>query len=76
MNLSFSEVVILICLILLALVAYNKHDELEYAKETILLQNEAILKQKELIRHQIRYISIIEMQGNQLIDNPIHRGPI
>lgn len=60
MKFSFAEVVIIICLVLLAFTAYDQYDKLQYAKETILIQNEAILKQQELINHQTRYIGFIE----------------
>lgn len=72
---SFAEVVMLIGLALLALTAYDQHKKLLYARETIVIQDEAIKKQKELINHQIRYISFFEMQNINRINDPIYRGP-
>lgn len=66
----------LIGIALLAITAYNQHQKLEYARETICVQDEAIKKQQELINHQIRYISYFEMQKTNRIDNPIYRGPL
>ena len=60
MKFSFAEVVIIISIVLLAFTAYDQYDKLQYANETILIQNEAILKQQELINHQTRYIGFIE----------------
>jgi predicted histidine transporter YuiF (NhaC family) len=72
---SFGEVVMLIGLALLAITAYNQHNQLEYAKDTIQTQHEAINKQQELINHQIRYIGIMESQAVNSRQNPIYRGP-
>ena len=76
MKFSFAEVVMLVGLSLLAITAYNQHKKLEYARETIMIQDEAIRKQQELINHQIRYISYFEMQKFNKPDNPIYRGPL
>lgn len=72
MKFSFAEVVMLIGLALLAITAYNQHEKLEYARETITIQDAAIQKQQDLINHQIRYISYFEMQKS----NPINRGQL
>lgn len=66
----------LIGIALLAITAYNQHQKLEYARETIIIQDEAIAKQQELINHQIRYISYFEMQKPSRTDRPIYRGPL
>ena len=76
MKFSFGEVVMLIGMALLAITAYNQHKKLEYARETIEIQDEAIHKQQELINHQTRYISFFEMQRPKRIESPIYRGPI
>lgn len=76
MKFSFGEVVMLIGIALLAITAYNQYQKLEYARETIAIQDEAINKQQDLINHQIRYISYFEMQKANRIDNPIYRGPL
>lgn len=76
MKFSFAEVVMLIGLALLALTAYDQHKKLSYARETIVIQNEAIVKQQELINHQIRYISFFESQNIKKQQDPIYRGPI
>ncbi len=75
MKFSFGEVVMLIGLALLAITAYNQYNQLEYAKDTIQTQHEAINKQQELINHQIRYIGIMESQAVNSRQNPIYRGP-
>ncbi len=76
MKFSFGEVAMLIGIALLAITAYNQHQKLEYARETIIIQDEAIAKQQELINHQIRYISYFEMQKSSRTDRPIYRGPL
>lgn len=76
MKFSFGEVVMFVGIALLAITAYNQYKKLEYARETIAIQDEAIHKQQELINHQIRYISYFEMQKSKRIESPIYRGPI
>lgn len=76
MKFSFGEVAMLIGIALLAITAYNQHQKLEYARETIVLQDEAIKKQQELINHQVRYISYFEMQKASRNNSPIYRGPL
>lgn len=66
----------LISIALLGITAYNQYQKLEYAKETILIQDKAIEKQQELINHQIRYISYFESQQSNHTDSPIYRGPL
>lgn len=76
MKFSFGEVVMLVSIALLAITAYNQHQKLEYARETIEIQDEAIRKQQQLINHQIRYISYFETQKPHRVDDPIYRGPL
>lgn len=76
MKFSFGEVVMLIGLALLAITAYNQHNKLEFAKDTIRIQDEAIRKQQELINHQVRYIGFMESQQVSSPQSPIFRGPI
>lgn len=76
MKFSFGEVVMLIGIVLLAITAYDQHQKLEYARETIVIQDEAIAKQQELISHQIRYISYFEMQKSTGTNSPIYRAPL
>lgn len=76
MKFSFGEVAMLIGIALLAITAYNQYQKLEYARETIQVQDEAIRKQQELINHQIRYISFFESQGVNARNSPIYRGPL
>ena len=76
MKFSLAEVVMLIGLALLAITAYNQKKQIEWAKDTIQLQEAAIKKQQELINHQIRYISYFESLNSTLKQNPIFRGPI
>ena len=76
MKFSFGEVVMFVGIALLAITAYNQYKKLEYARETIAIQEEAIYKQQELINHQIRYISYFEMQQSQRTESPIYRGPL
>ena len=76
MKFSFGEVAMLIGLALLGITAYNQYNQLQYAKETIQTQHEAINKQQELINHQIRYIGLMESQTFNSRQNPIYRGPL
>lgn len=76
MKFSFGEVAMLIGIALLAITAYNQYQKLEYARETIQVQDEAIRKQQELINHQIRYISFFESQRVNASNSPIYRGPL
>lgn len=76
MKFSFGEVAMLIGIALLAITAYNQHQKLKFARDTITIQDEAIKKQQELINHQVRYISFMEMQNNNFPRNPIFRGPL
>ena len=76
MKFSFGEVAMLIGIALLAITAYNQYQKLEYARETIQVQDEAIRKQQELINHQIRYISYFETQQASRNNSPIYRGPL
>jgi predicted histidine transporter YuiF (NhaC family) len=73
---SLGEVVMLIGLILLVILTYNQKNQLEYAIETIQIQDEAIYKQQELINHQIRYIGLMESQAVNSDKNPVYRGPL
>lgn len=76
MKFSLGEVVMLIGLILLVILTYNQKNQLEYAIETIQIQDEAIYKQQELINHQIRYIGLMESQAVNSDKNPVYRGPL
>lgn len=62
MKCSFLELSIIISLTLLCYLCYNQYNKIEYAKETIDIQHNAILKQQELIDHQKRYITFIQSQ--------------
>ena len=72
---SFGEVAMLIGLALLAITAYNQYNDLQFAKDTIQIQDEAIRKQQELINHQVRYIGLMESRAVNSHQNPIYRGP-
>jgi len=72
---SFGEVVMLIGLALLAITAYNQHNQLQFAKDTIQVQDEAIRKQQDLINHQVRYIGLMESRTANSFQSPIYRGP-
>lgn len=76
MKFSFGEVLVLISIALLAITAYDQYQKLEFAKDTIFIQGEAIQKQQELINHQIRYINFIEMETAHPPSDPIFRGPL
>lgn len=73
---SFGEVVMLIGLALLAITAYNQHNQLQFAKDTIQVQDEAIRKQQELINHQVRYIGLMESRAVNSRQSPIYKGPL
>ena len=75
MRLSITELFLCGAIFLLCFLVYKNGSELNYAKETILIQGEAITKQQALINHQIRYIHMLEA-NEQNNYNPVHKLPL
>ena len=63
MKFSFSEIMLFISLLFLLLLLYDTNKDLNYASETVTIQNEAIQKQQKLIDFQIYYIN--SLRGTQ-----------
>jgi hypothetical protein len=59
MKLSVVEIILIICIFLLMFFLYQTNEKLEYAEDTVRLQDEAIRKQQKLIDFQIYYIDSI-----------------
>lgn len=76
MKFSFGEVFMFISIALLAFALFDQYQKLEFAKDTVSIQNEAIQKQRELINHQIRYIDFMERDALRSTNSPIFRGPL
>jgi hypothetical protein len=55
---------------------YRTNEKLEYTKETVEIQDEAIRKQQELIDFQVYYIETIKSSGHRPQQNPPRVFPI
>ena len=75
MRFSITEVFLIFSILTLCFVLYESYSDLKYAKETINIQDEAILKQNLLIDHQKRYINFLETY-EQNTYAPVHRLPL
>jgi len=62
MKLSIVEIILIICIFLLMFFLYRTNEKLEYATETVKIQDEAIRKQQKLIDFQIYYIDTIKSE--------------
>lgn len=65
MKLSFSEIVLFIVIFFLIFLVYDTKKDLNYASDTVNIQNEAILKQQKLIDFQIYYINSLRINQPQ-----------
>lgn len=63
MKLSVVEIILIICIFLLMFFLYRTNEKLEYAADTVKIQDEAIRKQQELIDFQVYYIETIKSSG-------------
>ena len=76
MKLSVVEIILIICIFLLMFFLYRTNEKLEYATETVKIQDEAISKQQNLIDFQIYYIDTIESERIRPENNPPKVFPI
>lgn len=65
----------MLALFLLCFFAYHQKCQIDSLVDTLNLQHEAILKQRELVTHQSRYIDLLNNE-NINKDYPIIRRPI
>lgn len=73
MKFSFTEVCLIVLILFLTYFVVEIREDLEYASETVDLQHDAILKQKELIDFQIYYIRTLESGSKNFSPPPINR---
>mgnify|MGYP006229487245 CR=1 FL=1 len=75
MKLSITELFLIGLAITLCFLLYEKNSDLDYSKETIFIQGEAISKQQALINHQSRYIHLLEA-NEQRHYSPVRKFPL